>query len=418
MLTRIGQTLSAYRAVVRSPRYFRLWLGQLVSNFGDTLHYIALVVLVFQFTGQGLAVAGVVAAEVVPVLVLGPVAGVVIDRFSRKAVLIGADLFRAALVLSLVWPQGAWHAYVVAAGLAAGNTFFNPTIQAVIPVLTTEEQRLAANSVAWSTGRLVQIVASAVAGGLIAPIGTRAAFGVNAASFVFSAALITSLQIPAHAGQVAEGSKRGLDAYFADARRGLGFALRDRFVSRLLLVQALASLATGATGAMLVVLSERHLGLAPAGFAWLVGAIGVGALLGPFIPNTLAHDYRDARWLFVPYVIRGVGDVLIAVFTPLPVALLLLLIYGLNTSTGMVVFNSTVQGAVPDAVRGRVFTLLDVTWNAMRLISLALGGLLVDAVGIEPLFWMGGALLSSAGVLGLVLLGQHDFRRSPTVEVA
>src|SRR5918911_5314188 len=115
-----------YARVIASPSYFPLWLGQLISNFGDTLHYIALVVLVFELTGQGVAVAGLVAAEVVPVLVLGPVAGVVIDRFSRKAVLIGADLFRAALVLTLLRPQGAWHAYVVAAGLAAGNTFFNP----------------------------------------------------------------------------------------------------------------------------------------------------------------------------------------------------------------------------------------------------------------------------------------------------
>lgn len=72
--------------------------------------------------------------------------------------LIGSDLVRAALVLSLLWPQGAWHAYLVAAGLAAGNIFFNPTVQAVIPALTTEKQRLAANSVSWSTRRLVQIL--------------------------------------------------------------------------------------------------------------------------------------------------------------------------------------------------------------------------------------------------------------------
>jgi MFS family permease len=165
---------------------------------------------------------------------------------------------------------------------------------------------------------------------------------------------------------------------------------------------------------MLVVLSEQHLRLAPAGFAWLIGAIGVGALLGPLIPNTLARDYRDARWLFIPYIVRGVGDVLIAVFTPLPVALVILFVYGLNTSTGMVVFNSTVQGAVPDEVRGRVFTLLDVAWNAMRLASLALSGVLVDALGIAPLYWLGGTLLALAGVLGLVLLGQHDFRRADT----
>lgn len=281
---------------------------------------------------------------------------------------------------------------------------------AVIPAITTVDQRLAANSVAWSTGRLVQIIASAVAGGLIALIGTDAAFVVNATTFAMSALLKVRLVIPAHAGHVAEGSKRGLGSYFADARACLIYALRDRLVSRLLVVQSLASLATGATSAMLVVLAERHLKLAPSGFAWLIGAIGVGALVGPLIPNTLAKDYRDARWLFVPYVIRGVGDVLIALFMPRPVALVILFVYGLNTSTGMVVFNSTLQGAIPDAVRGRVFTLLDVTWSANRLLSLALGAVLVDFVGVRALFWSGGTLLALAGMLGLVLLGQYDFK--------
>src|SRR6266849_7319817 len=270
---RLGNVATSYGAVLSSRRYFPLWLGQLASNFGDTLHYLALVVLVFQLTGQGLAVAGLVAAEVVPVLVLGPIAGVVIDRFSRKSVLIGADLFRAALAVSLLWPQGAWHAYVVAAGMAAGNTFFNPTVLAVIPVLTTEDQRLAANSVGWSTGRLVQILASAVVGGLIALVGTGPAFALNAATFVFSATMIASLRIPGHAGQIGAAAKLGLTSYLADAHAGLAYALHDRFVSRLLFVQGLASVATGATGAMLVVLAERHLGLPPAGFAWLIGAI-------------------------------------------------------------------------------------------------------------------------------------------------
>jgi MFS family permease len=95
-------------------------------------------------------------------------------------------------------------------------------------------------------------------------------------------------------------------------------------------------------------------------------------------------------------------------------AMLILFVYGLNTSTGMVVFSSTVQGAVPDGVRGRVFTLLDVSWNAMRLFALAIGGLVVDTLGIRPLFWGGGLLLALAGVLGLVLLGSYDFRQEPT----
>jgi MFS family permease len=409
---RLGVVLRSYGRVARSPTYFPLWLAQLVSNLGDTIHYIALVVLVFNLTGRGVAVAGLVAAGVVPVLLLAPVAGVVIDRFSRKGVLIGSDLVRAALVLSLVWPQGVWHAYLVAAGLTVGSTFFNPTVQAVIPAITTDEQRLAANSVSWSTGRLVQIVGAAATGGLVGVVGTGAAFALNAATFVVSALLLARLPIPRHAGQLAGGARRGIGGYFGDARDGLAFALRDRLVSRLLLVQSLASLAVGGTSAMLVVLAEQHLRLAPAGFAWLIGAIGVGALLGPLIPNALARDYRDPRWLFVPYMIRGVGDTLLAVVVTLPAALAILFVYGLNTSTGMVVFSATVQGALPDAVRGRVFTLLDASWNAMRLLSLALAGLVVEAFGVRPLYWIGGALLAASGALGLLLIDACDLHPS------
>jgi hypothetical protein len=109
----MGQRLAgegqAYARVIASPTYFPLWLGQLLSSF--------------QLTGQGLLVAGLVAAEVVPALILGPVAGVMVDRFSRKTVLIGADLFRAVLVVTLLWPQGAWHAYAVARDLRLATRF-------------------------------------------------------------------------------------------------------------------------------------------------------------------------------------------------------------------------------------------------------------------------------------------------------
>ena len=412
-MARIMGTVAAYRAVITSRTYGPLWLGQLVSSFGDTLHYIALVVLVFQLSGQGVAVAGLVAIEIAPVLVLGPVAGVLIDRFGRKRILITSDLARAALAVSLIWPQGVWHAYAVALGMSAAGVFFNPTVQAVLPALTTAGQRLAANSVSWSSGRLVQILAASIAGGIIAALGTGAAFGVNAVTFLVSAACIGTLRIPTHAGQLAPGTRVGLAAFLADARAGLGYARRDRFVSRLLIVQSLASFAVGGTGAMLVVLSERHLHQPPAGFAWLIAAIGAGALVGPFIPNAFARDHRSARWLFVPYLIRGAGDVLIAIVTPLPVALAILFVYGLNTSTGMVVFSTTIQGAIPEAMRGRVFTLLDVDWSAFRLVSLAIGAVIVDRLGVEPLFWLGGSLLFAAGALGLILLGSFRFAEPP-----
>lgn len=99
---RVGTVGRSYVDVARSPSFFPLWLSQLVSSFGDTLPYIALIVLVLELTGQGTAVAALVAAEILPVLLLGPIAGVIIDRFERRSILILVDLIRAGLVISLV----------------------------------------------------------------------------------------------------------------------------------------------------------------------------------------------------------------------------------------------------------------------------------------------------------------------------
>ncbi len=393
-----------YLRVIRSPRYFPLWLGQIISNLGDTLNYVALVVLVFRLSHSGLAVSALVLAEIVPTLLLGPIAGVVIDRFDRRRVLIAVDSLRAVLVLALALTHALWAVYVLAALLAVGSTLFNPALQAVIPSLLTDEERLAANSVAWSSGRLVQIIGASGAGGLIAWAGTTPAFLVNAASFAFSAAMLARLSLPARQGPLRGG---GLAGWLRDAGEGVAYARRDPFLARLVPVQALTSLATGATSALLVVLASRHLHLASQGFGWLLAAIGVGALVGPFLSNRLTGGrYLDMRLLFVPYIIRGIGDIALGLVMGLPWALAILFVYGLNTSTGVVASHSILQTVIPDRVRGRVFTLLDVTWAAMRLLSLGLGGLLADRLGISAVYLIGGALLTLAGALGLGLLGR------------
>ena len=364
------QLLANYSRLIRNPRYFPLWLGQLISNLGDTLQYIALVVWVFQRTGSSLVVAGTVFFEVLPTILLAPVAGVVIDRLPRKAVLVGADLARTVLVLSLILATELWQIYAIVTLLSAAGTFFNPTVNATLPALLDADDLLAANSVSWSSGRFVQIIGSALALGVIQAVGPEAAFVFNALTFLISAVLVLLLPVPP--GQ--QIPARGWRGFVADARDGLRFARRDRFVSGLVMVQALASLSVGATSALLVVLAQRHYRLPPGGFGSFIMAIGVDALLGPFIPGLLARDYRRSHWLFGPYVICGIGDVLLAVATAPPLAWLLLFIYGLNTSSGMVIYQTWVQRQVPDTMRGRVFTWLDVVWNVMKMVSLGLGG--------------------------------------------
>ncbi len=116
------------------------------------------------------------------------------------------------------------------------------------------------------------------------------------------------------------------------------------------------------------------------------------------------------RWLFGPYVIRGIGDVLMAVTTAVPVGWFLLFVYGLNTSSGMVVYQTWVQRHVPDTVRGRVFAWLDVVWNVMTIVSLGWGAWLAERAGVEVVYYVGGSLLVISGLAGLFLLRGERLR--------
>lgn len=400
-----------YLQIIQNRRYLPLWLGQLVSSLGDTLNYIALVVFVYQLTGSGFDLSKLSLFQIIPILLISPLAGVMIDRVRRKNILIAADVTRAVLILGLTLAPNVTAIYALAVLVAIATTFFRPTVQAIIPALVKEEELLAANSVAWSTEQLVQIVGSALAAGLIAVVGPKAAFIFNAGTFLFSALMIATMDIPAIS--ISESEKKGWRLYLDEMRAGLDYARCDALVSRLIIVQMLASLAVGGTAALLVVLSEQHLRLAPAGFSTLLLAIGVGALLGPFLLGLVTQNYKDLRLLFVPYLIRGVGDILIALIASFPFVLFLLFVYGLNTSTGIVVYNSIMQINVPDQVKGRVFTLMDLTWSVMEIISIGFAGLVADALGIRMVYYTGGALLVMAGGLGLVLLGRYQV--APTV---
>jgi len=405
--------LASYARLIRNRRYFPLWLGQLFSNLGDTLHYIALVVWVYQRTGSSLAVSGAVFFEVVPVILLAPVAGVLIDRFPRKTILAGTDMIRALLVLALLLTTELWQIYAVITLLTAASVFFNPAVSATLPTLLDDDDLLAANSVSWSTGRFVQIIGSALALGIIEIVGPEAAFVFNAITFLVSALLILLLPIP-HGNKV---PARGWQGFLTDARDGLQFARQDWFISRLALVQALASLSVGATSALLVVLAQSHYNLPPGGFGSFILAIGVGALIGPFLLGLLVRQHQRLEWLFIPYVIRGIGDILLAVATAPPVAWLLLFIYGLNTSSGMVIYQTQLQRRVPDTMRGRVFTWLDVVWNVMKIISLGIGGWLAEQSRVEVVYYLGGSLLTISGILGIILLKNGPPQQEKRVDI-
>ena len=377
----------------RRPEFRRLFVAHTVSRAGDAFNTVALVVLVFRLTGSGRGVATTVAFEVAPVLLFGPVAGIVADRFPRRRVMIAADLVRAAVVFVLVVSHDTTAtAFAVAFGLSTAALLFNPAAASLVPDVVDDDELVAANSALWTTAVASQIVLAPLAGAVIAAFGVGPAFAVNAASYLVSAAFLSRMRAGRDPADIAVAGWRS-------AREGIAAVRSHPLLARLAVVQVLASLSAGATSGLLVVLAADALEVGASGFGLLLAAIGVGAVAGPALLRRWIRP-SQRRWLFGPFAVRGGVDLVLAATSSPLVAGSMLVAYGTSTSTGMIAYQSTLQTLVPADVRGRAFAWYDVLWNAARLVSLGLGGLVADAVGIRAVYIAAGLLLLAAAGYG------------------
>ena len=373
-----------------------------MSQWGDVASTVALGLLVLQLTGSGLGVAGVVVAEIVPVLLLAPVAGAIVDRFSRRRVMILADLVRAVLMVLLPFVSDHVGAvYAIAAGASAAAVFFNPAAGASLPALVGRDRLVAANSGIWTAAVLSQIALAPITGLVVTVAGLDIAFWVNAPSYLVSAALLARLPalIPTTETDAGPNAASRWRNWWTSAVRGVRHISSDRRLRALAAGQTLAALSAGATSALLVVYVRDHLDAPPSGYGIAIGAIGVGAAAGPLLLVRLIRDPTRPGWVFGPFAVRGGVDLVLASVATLPPAAAALAVYGLGTSTGAVTFNSMLQATVPDAVRGRVMATFDITWQTGRLASLGIGGLLADQLGIRAVYYLGGVLLILAAAL-------------------
>jgi MFS family permease len=386
------------REVFSQPDYRRLWAARTVSQWGDTFNFVALALLIYDLTGSGLGVSGVVVAEILPVLLLSPLAGPLVDRWPKVRVMVGSDLLRLVLVGALaLWHDSAVGVYVIAFGMSVGAVFFNPSAGSVLPTLVRRDALVAANTGIWTAAVLSQVVLAPTAGLAVAVFGYTPAFALNAFSYAVSALVLRKLRVPALPDAV---PRRRL---WTEARAGVAIVLEHRTLRALAAGQLLAALSAGATSALLVVLAEEHLGVDGRGYGMLIGAIGVGAALGPLVLLRLIRDPSRPVFVFAPFGLRGLVDLVLAASAAVPVAVASLVAYGVGTSTGAVTFNSMLQAQAPEQARGRIFASMDVLWQGGRLLSLAAGGVLADMYGIQVVYYLGGMLLLAASAVGLTL---------------
>ncbi len=185
------------RGLLAQPAYRRLWTARTISQVGDVTQFTTLALLVVTLTGSGVGVAAVVLAEIVPVLFLAPLAGSFVDRLPRVRVMVLADVVRVVLAGVLaVWHDHVAVAYAVAFGLAAGQVFFSPAAQSLLPSVVPDDELVAANSDIWTAAVTAQIMVAPVAALLAVQVGFGPAFALNAVSFALSAVVLRGLSEP------------------------------------------------------------------------------------------------------------------------------------------------------------------------------------------------------------------------------
>ena len=400
---------SGYLEVLRSNRNFRqLWLGQVVSQLGDWFDTIALYTLLLNLTGSGRAIGLLLVARFVPSFIVGPLSGVVADRFSRRAIMIISDIMRAGVVLGFLFvrrPEQVWLVYVLTILQLVFSTFFEPAKTAVIPSIVSGRELLAANAISSATWSVMLTLGAAFGGLITGWFGTDAAFVLDSVTYLASALLVASVRFPKRPARVKSKLTFGKALGITDTIEGARYVWRRPRVLALMMVKPAWGLGGGIL-ALLAVFGEKifPVGRSPAtGIGILYAARGIGTAIGPIAMRRFAGETRASMQTAIgfSFLIGGVFYIAFGSATNFALALIMLMIAHAGGSTLWV--NSTVllQRAVEDNFRGRVFAAeLALLTLAMAASNYATGELLdrfhysprTITIGIGVIFLLPGAL--------------------------
>ena len=364
-------SLSSYWRLVRDNRNFQLlWTAQIVSELGDWLYAIAIYSLLLELTGSAKAVALAVVLQELPQCLAAPLAGVLNDRLSRRRIMIAADLARAGIVLLMLLVQSRELVGLVYVLLFAETTmwaFFEPARGAVVPNIAHGRELLAANTLSSTTWSVTLAVGSALGGAVAVAFGRNTVFLVNALSFLISAILVRRMRF-AEPHVAASPPMRARDLVdFTPIVDGVRYVAKDRRLLATLLVKTGLGI-MGTSWVIIPVLGQRHFPV-PAvssnpqragmlGMSLLMGARGVGALLGPLFGGYWAgdKDHRLRMGILIGFVASVAGYLTLGVSGSIWLALAAVVLSHAGGSTIWVFSTTLLQEQTDDRFRGRVFS--------------------------------------------------------------
>ena len=385
-------------SLLRNARFLQLWVGQGISFVGDFVSTVALVVLVVELSGSASAVGGLLVARLIPTLA-SPLAGVLADRLDRRVVLVTSDLARAILITGVVFVRDLAILYVLVFLMGLARTFFNPTIRAAFPSVVAEGDLTRANSLISGTFSLSIMAGPALGGLLVATAGVEAAFVLDAATYLVSAAFLSRLPLPRP--QVSED-----EGFVRELRFGFGYLLRARVPLAIVVGAFLTILAINATVPAEVFLARETFGAGDAGYGLLVSLWGGGMVLGSALMAVVGDRVNLVFLYFLSIFAGALALVAVGLSPVFALALGALMAEGVFTGIDNVATDTILQKRVPDAFLGRVFSVRFLSYSAGEALAYPIGGLIVDASGPRSTYLLAGAATAVAGLVVLIFMAE------------
>jgi MFS family permease len=413
----------SYIRLATNSAFSAMWLGQVISSLGDRVHQVALVFLVARVTDNSpLALGLVFGAMTLPTLLVGPLAGALVDRWDRKRVMVGSDLARAGIVGLIPVVSGLNVGLVVGLVfvLAAVSSFFRPARSAALPQVVAEEDLLTANSAMWVADTVSDLVGYGLGGMFVAFLGSSLAlaFWIDGASYLASAALVAAVVIPpivrtatGPASGAAASGAAGSDvpaqtSIRAEMAEGWQFLRTEAVLLATTVQAAIAEYGLGALTALspLLVASLALGGTdAPTAYGFFEMAMGAGLVGGGVVLGGLATRLPKGPAIIAAFTALGVLLLALSATGSLLVALALAVGVGIANVSFVVPSQTLFQQRTPGAMLGRVVSIRLALVNGVLALAMVTSGALAQVFGLRPVLAACGLLTAGVGLAGLAV---------------
>ena len=398
------------RSILQHRPFRVMWIAQFVSIFGDFFALFGVILMItYRWHGTVFDVTTITIAYVLPLTIIGPVAGVFIDHWNVKRVMIASDLLRSVLILLLVFATDIRQIAAIFAVLSAVSSFFAPAQSVTLRTLVPAEGLMAANALMSQAFYVIRIIAPAVAGLVVKTLGEKTCFWADSASFVFSAIMISTLAVnrPARTGE------KTVKSLTQDFLAGNKFIFTHATLTFVFLAMALAMFFLSSFSPLISIYLRDSLAAKEMAFGTISALIGVGLIAGTQLVTRLVRSFSKTTVVLGGLLTMGVGAAMLGIFHNLIMAGFSTFTIGFAIAFVIVPAQTVSHQVTPPAMMGRVSSTFMSLFSLAQVLGLLLSGVLASKLGIRPLFVVCGAALAVTAVLG-----RYTLKEKPVQAVA